>query len=110
MKFVKTQYTVKEEFVAANKANIKSLTDFIRSLGRHDYKYTVYLLKDGKTFVHLAQYETSTAQEEFLNLSAFKYFQRERDPNLESPPVSEEMSLVSSTFDIFTVRDEYIEF
>lgn len=110
MKFIKTQYTVKEEFVQSNKANIKSMMDHLRSLGRHDIKYTVYMLKDQKSFVHLAQYANLEAQEMLLDFHPFKYFIKERDAHLEVTPESLEMSLVGSTFDIFTIREEYIEF
>ena len=111
MKLVKIQYTVKEEFVPQNKANIKALTDSIRDLGRSDIKHTVYLLTDGKTFLHLAQYENAEAQDVLHNLPAFKYFSREREAHIEVPPHVEEMSLVGSTFDIFTIRrDDHIEF
>lgn len=110
MIIVKTQYTVKEEFALQNKANIKSMIDGLRLLGRHDLKYTVYVLKDGKTFVHLAQFQEKDAQDMFLEFHAFKYFSKERDAHLEVASESVEMSLVGSTFDLFTVREEYLEF
>ena len=110
MIIVKTQYTVNEDFVQQNRANIKSMIDGLRLLERHDIKYTAYVLKDGKTFVHLAQYQEKDAQDMFLDFHAFKYFSRERDLHLEVQPESVEMSLVGSTFDIFVVREEYLEF
>ncbi|MBC7713400.1 MAG: hypothetical protein H7177_08675 [Rhizobacter sp.] len=110
MKIVKIQYTVKEEFVTENKANIKSMMDQIRSLERFDIRYTAYVLKDGKTFVHLAQYENTEAQDDLHNLATFKVFSRERDAHIEIAPELVEMTLVGSTFDLFTIREEHIEF
>ncbi|MBC7427935.1 MAG: hypothetical protein H7336_04930 [Bacteriovorax sp.] len=84
--------------------------DHIRSLDRHDIRYTAYSLKDGKTFVHLAQYENIEAQNDLHNFSTFKVFSKERDAHIEIAPDPVEMTLVGSTFDLFTIREEHIEF
>lgn len=76
---VKVTYTVKPEFVAKNKANIKIFLDDFNKLNTSDFKYEVFLCQDGITFLHLSSYKNEEIQNQILNVPSFKNFQKERD-------------------------------
>lgn len=75
---VKVTYTVDPIFVATNKKNIAAFLDDFRKLEGH-FRYDVFLLADGMTFLHLSQYENESIQEQVLKVPSFLAFQRERD-------------------------------
>ena len=50
---VKVSYTVKSDFVEMNKQHVSKFLDDFRKLSPSDFRYNVYLQKDGVTFVHL---------------------------------------------------------
>lgn len=76
---VKVTYTVKPNFVAQNKENIKIFLEDFKELGTSDFKYDVFLCADGITFLHLSSYRNEEIQNQILNVPSFKNFQRERD-------------------------------
>lgn len=76
---VKVTYTVKPEFVAQNKANIKIFLEDFKKLNPSDFKYDVFLCEDGITFLHLSSYKNEAIQNQILNVPSFKNFQKERD-------------------------------
>jgi len=76
---VKVTYTVKPNFVAQNKANIKIFLDDFKKLNPSDFKYEVFLCDDGITFLHLCSYKNEDIQNYILNVPSFKNFQKERD-------------------------------
>lgn len=97
MKSVKVSYTVKPSFVAQNKQNINAFIEELKQLGRLDIRYSIYLGEDGKTFTHLSLYQNVEAQNIFLELESFKFFQKERDESgLEMEPNIEVLNLVAA--------------
>ncbi|MGO4290154.1 hypothetical protein [Chitinophaga sp. RAB17] len=102
MKIVKVTYTVKSSFAQQNKENVRVAINELRKLNIPAIKYFVNLGADGKTFTHFAIYENNEVQDLLLNAPFFKTFQQQRDASgLEVAPVIEEMSLVTSSFDMF---------
>ena len=102
MKIVRVRYTVNEDYVAHNKANIAQVMDDLRALNNPDTKYASYLEEDGVTFMHFAQYPDEETAKLLNGLPAFEKFRRElKESKPLSPPVSNNMSLVASAYDIF---------
>ena len=52
MNGVKVQYTVKQEYVETNKANIQQVMADLKKINNPDIQYSAFLLDDGQTFVH----------------------------------------------------------
>ena len=98
---VKVTYTVKDAFAQQNKENINTFMKDFKTLG-DDFRYTVLIQKDGKTFVHLSQYKNEAIQKQLLEVPFFKSFQQQRDESgLESEPRIEVLSSVASSHDVF---------
>lgn len=76
---VKVTYTVKAEFVAQNKANISRFLDDFKKLDTATFRYSIFLQKDGITFVHISSYKNEEVQKRILETPSFKAFQKERD-------------------------------
>lgn len=103
MIFVKVTYTVKPEFIQKNQENINSfMTDF-KKMNSNEFRYTVFLGDDGKTFIHLSMYQNEAIQKRLLDVPLFKSFQQQRDESgLEVEPAIEVMKFVASSHDIFS--------
>src|SRR6185312_15274256 len=102
MKIVRVQYTAKPEYVAKNKENISRVMENLRELNNPAIKYSTYLAPDEKTFMHFAQFENEAAEQVLVNLPVFKQFQEElKASGPETPPKTEHMSMVASSWDIF---------
>jgi hypothetical protein len=100
MKTVKVTYTVKPEFVVKNQENINAFMQDFRQLPSAGFRYTVYLLADGRTFLHLSSYADDAIQKQVLNVESFKSFQRQRDESgLDGSHRVEELKLVASSYD-----------
>ncbi|PZF73743.1 antibiotic biosynthesis monooxygenase [Taibaiella soli] len=76
---VKVTYTVKSEFVQQNLENINGFMQDFKEMKHVPFRYNVYLLEDGKTFLHLAHYQNEAAQKQILAVPSFKLFQERRD-------------------------------
>lgn len=72
-------YTVKPEFVSANKTNIQKFLKDFKKLDPSVFEYKVFVKEDGVTFVHYSNYINEEVQHEVLNVPSFKEFQRLRD-------------------------------
>ncbi|SDJ35792.1 hypothetical protein [Chryseobacterium jejuense] len=72
-------YTVKPEFVPANKANIQNFLNDFKNLDQSTFEYKVFVKEDGVTFLHYSNYINEDVQHEVLNVPSFKEFQRLRD-------------------------------
>ncbi len=102
MNGVKVQYTVKEEYVEINKANIQQVTADLKEINNPNITYTAFLLDDGKSFVHLVMRVDDDAQKTLSELPSFQEFQRQlRESGPEVPPKAENLTLVGSSGDIF---------
>ncbi|WP_347217827.1 hypothetical protein [Chryseobacterium sp.] len=76
---VMVSYTVKPEFVPANKANIQKFLEDFKNLDQSAFEYKVFVKEDGVTFLHYSNYINEKVQHEVLNIPSFKEFQRLRD-------------------------------
>ena len=101
MKVTRVQYTVRAEFVEANKRNIEAVMRELRAVGSNDVRYAVYLQQDGRTFMHFVHQRTAEAERFPPSLDTFKTFQAQLKPNLEVPPKVEAFALVESSAPIF---------
>lgn len=99
---VKVTYTVKPDFVEANRENInKFLSDF-KQLDPTEFRYNIYLKEDGVTFVHFSTYKNEEIQKQILNTPSFKSFQDQRDiSGLNDTPKVEILNHVGSSFELF---------
>ena len=101
MKVTRVQYTVRSEFAEQNRQNIAAVMNELRALDRSDVRYAVYLHDDGKTFMHVAQQNSTEAERFPTSLDSFKAFQARLKENLEVPPKVEKFSLVEAANPIF---------
>ena len=102
MKTVRVTYTVKPEFAETNKKNIEAVMKEVRALNNPGFKYATFLQEDGKTFMHFALADSEENSKILFDLPAFKKFQQElKASNPETPPKSEQLSLVASGYSIF---------
>jgi hypothetical protein len=93
---------VKAEFVPKNLENIKLFPKDFQKMKSVDFRYTVYLCDDGKTFLPLSSYANEEVQKRVLAVESFKSFQKQRDESgLESSHEVEEMELIGSSHDVF---------
>lgn len=98
---VKVTYTVKPSFVAGNRENIDQFIKDFKNMGSNDFRYTVYLLKDGKTFVHHSIYKDEQIQKVLLDTASFKSFQQKRDESgLEGEPKIEVLQMIASSHEL----------
>jgi hypothetical protein len=102
MKIVRVQYTTRPEFSAVNKENISRIVKELRGLNHPGIKYSAYVLSDGKTFMHIDQFENEAAHVVLTALESFKRFADELGTSgLEAEPKLELPALVASTEDFF---------
>ena len=102
MNGVKVQYTVKEEYVETNKANIQQVMADLREINNPDIQYSAFLLDDGVTFVHLVMRANDEAQKTVSELPSFQEFQRQlKESGPEAPPNAEPLAFVGSSWEIF---------
>ena len=102
MKIVKVQYTAKADYAEKNRENISRVMDELRGLNTPGIKYSVFVNEDGRSFVHLAIFNTEEDQKIHSGLESFKNFTTELKANgLETLPKSEILSLAGSSYDFF---------
>jgi hypothetical protein len=94
---VKVSYTVRDHFIDQNTKNIHLFLKDFESLNNDDFSYSIFVLENKKTFVHLSQYKNSTIQQELLTIPSFLSFQNQRDENLETQPVIEVLDLIGTS-------------
>ena len=61
MKIVRVQYTTSAEYAAINQENIRQIVTELRQINHPGIQYSSYLFPDGKTFMHLDQFENEEA-------------------------------------------------
>ena len=102
MNGVKVQYTVKQEYVETNKANIRLVMADLRKINNPDIQYSAWLLEDGKTFVHFVIRANDEAQKTVSELLSFQEFRRQlKESGPEAPPQAQDLSPVGSSWEIF---------
>jgi hypothetical protein len=100
MNVIKVEYTVREDYVETNKGNIAAVMKELRSLNA-PVKYFVSIKENARTFVHIAISRDEESGNIIPNLDSFKKFKEQLSSGVESPPVSENLKIVNSSFDIF---------
>jgi hypothetical protein len=100
MNVIKVEYTVREDYVKTNKENISAVMNELKGLNA-GVKYFVSIKEDGKSFVHVAISRDEESRNIIPNLESFKKFQAQLKTGIESPPVSVNLEVVNSSFDIF---------
>jgi quinol monooxygenase YgiN len=97
-------YTVKENYVAQNLANIETFLTAFKELDQDKFRYSVFSKGDKKTFVHISMYADADIQKQLLNMPAFLAFQQQRDENLESEPTIQVLDAVGLSQPVFGIE------
>ncbi len=101
MKAVEVQYTVQQNFVEENKANIGKVMDALRSHPIEGLKYAAFTLADDQTFVHLNIAKDEETLARFTKMDEFKAFQKAlKESQPISPPSVKTLVLVGAGFEI----------
>ncbi|GAO42758.1 hypothetical protein [Flavihumibacter petaseus] len=99
---VKVSYTVDQAFVEENQHNISVFMEDFRKVSSAEFRYDVYLLEDGVTFLHLSHYLNESVQKQVLAIPSFKVFQEKRDASgIGNSHKLEVMKFVGTTDDLF---------
>lgn len=98
---VKVSYTIADDYVADNKKNIAAFLEAFKKLDSKAFLYSVYVLADGKTFVHISQYRDEKIQQQLLKEPAFLSFQQNRDKHLASQPAIEVLTPLGASKSVF---------
>lgn len=96
----KVEYTIKEEFVEQNKANIVAVMAELKGLGNCGVQYASSVKEDGKSFVHVVYVSEASKLDLLPSLESFKKFQAELKENIEVPPQIERMTVAGASFDL----------
>ena len=98
---VKVTYKVKPEYSEENKKNIEAFLKDFKHMDSTTFRYSVFVLDDDTTFVHLSSYINEEAQKNVLNVASFLDFQKKRDESgLDGSHKVEIMNLLGSSFPI----------
>lgn len=92
------RYTVKAEYAVQNQEYVKQVVDELRTLGRPDISYSVFVEDDRRTFIHLLFCANEEAERAFGRLQSQQVFQAAlQESRPEGPTPMTNLSLVSST-------------
>ena len=98
MKIVRVQYTTTAQYAATNRENIRLVAQEVQQLQHPGIHYCTYLLPDGKTFLHLDQFDSEQAHQDLMALESFKNFEAQLwASHLEVEPVLELLELVADS-------------
>jgi hypothetical protein len=98
MKSVRVRYTVRPDFVEANKANVRAVMEELRAKGDSGVHYSAHVEPDGVSFVHLVILRDEEASKVIPSLEAFGRFREALRGGAVSPPASEDWEVVGSNF------------
>ncbi|MCW3122250.1 MAG: hypothetical protein JWQ38_1742 [Flavipsychrobacter sp.] len=102
MKIVQVTYTAKAEYAEQNQANIKKVMSDLQELAHPGIFYNTCVKADGKTFIHTAFFKEAENEQVLFALESFKSFQQQlKASGPEAAPVSEQLSLVAASKEIF---------
>ncbi len=96
MHTIRVQYTVREDFIATNEANIQAVMDELRAAGHAGVRYSAY--REGTTFTHLVVMDDPSLGGVVPGLAAFQRFRAGLKEGATSPPNQTELSFVGSSF------------
>ncbi len=98
MKTVKVTYTTKAEYAEQNKSNIVQVMSTLQKINNPAIRYETFVGPDGKSFTHLATFQSDEAEQVLLTLPQFKSFQEHlKASGPETPPKQEILTLVGSS-------------
>jgi hypothetical protein len=100
MHAVRVQYTVREDFVATNEANIRAVMDELRALGDVGVKYSAFRTGEGRTFVHVVVMEDESKGSIVPGLASFQRFRTALKGGVEVPPANESWTVVGTSFTV----------
>ena len=101
MRAIKVEYTVKPEYVTANKTNIQKVMDELRALGDVGVLYSTYIKEDGCSFVHFSIHRDAEEPNIITSLAAFKAFSTQlKAEGLITPPQTLKLNMVAKSFDL----------
>lgn len=99
MKTIIVQYTVKDEFVETNKANVAAVMDDLKAQNA-DIHYFTSIKEDGKTFVHVAIDKAGEVDKTLGGLDSFNSFRAALQEGATTPPQATYHELVGKSFDL----------
>ena len=102
MKIVKVTYTTSAAYSEQNKVNITDVMNELRELCDPGIFYHVCVAPNDLTYTHTAFFISDAEQSVLFGLQSFRKFQEQlKASGPEVLPVSEQLSLVGSSKDIF---------
>jgi hypothetical protein len=102
MKSVKVTYTTTVEYAPKNAASIQKVMSDLQVLNHPGIFYFALTEPDGKTFSHLAFFDSEEAQRVLFALPSFQNFQTQlKASGPEMPPQQEVLTLVGSSKPMF---------
>jgi hypothetical protein len=102
MKTIKVTYTVKQAFAQQNQENVQAFIKDLEKINHPAIRYIAYRGEDGKTFTHIASYESDEGQKVLFGLESFRSFQQQRDDSgLEVAPRIETIETVAASYNQF---------
>ena len=96
MRRLMIQYRVKPDRVGDNEAAVQCVFDELRRSAPAGFRYGVFKLDDGLTFVHLVSLETADARNPLQSLAAFQAFTGTVKDRCDELPVSRPLREVAS--------------
>ena len=101
MQAVKVRYSVRDDYVETNKANIAAVMAELKAKGDVGVRYAVFIESDGKTFNHFAAFRDEAGSEIIPGLPAFQHFREQLQGGAETPPEQTDMEMVNSSVAFF---------
>lgn len=95
MKQVLINYMVKPEKVGENIVLIKNVFLELKATKTKDVKYSAFRMGEN-VFVHVAQFETPEAEEEFNRLEAFRAFRKNIETRQMEQPIVNQIEEIGS--------------
>lgn len=89
-------YTVKDGSVEENKRLVQEVYRALRDVAEPGVSYSTFVKEDGRTFVHIAFFESPEKQAILSNLPEFKAFQQDLGARCDIPPNAEPLTYVGS--------------
>jgi len=98
MKIVKVNYVAMPDYAEQNMQNIRTVMSDLRNAGHPGIWYDAFVAADGKSFTHLARFDSEDDHKILNALPAFLRFQEQlKARGFEVPPKQELLTLVGST-------------
>lgn len=93
---VLVRYTVKPEKVEENEKLVRAVYAHLKQVNDPGVHYATFKLEDGKTFVHIASFESEEKRKILSESEPFKKFQENIKERCEVPPNPEKLAEIDS--------------